>query len=217
MIKKHAYFTVDNISTVSKELLTEVEAFKKRHDYNFNLQNSALLVIDPQNIFLQKDSKKFIPSMPAIVNRIKLLQELYFKHNCFIIHTEHIDTTSGLMANWWQSTIAPEDQSTDLILELTNKQIPILQKSQYDAFLNTDLEKQLRKNNIKQVVIVGVMANLCCETTARSAFMRGFEVFFAIDGTAANNIAFHRASLLNLAYGFATPVLIDELLAYSSK
>jgi bifunctional isochorismate lyase / aryl carrier protein len=56
------------------------------------------------------------------------------------------------------------------------------------------------------------MTHLCCETTARSAFMRGFEVFFTMDGTATYNEQLHRASLLTLSHGFALPVLMDELL-----
>jgi len=78
------------------------------------------------------------------------------------------------------------------------------------------LDKQLKNHGVNQIVIAGVMANLCCESTARSAFMRGFEVFFTIDGTAANNKNFHMASLLNLSYGFATPVLTTEILEWEN-
>ena len=74
-----------------------------------------------------------------------------------------------------------------------------------------------RKANMRHMrafvfVISGVMTHLCCETTARAAFMRGFEVFFTVDGTATYNEALHRSSLLTLSHGFAIPVLIDELL-----
>ena len=31
------------------------------------------------------------------------------------------------------------------------------------------------------------MTNLCCETTARSAFVRDFDVLFLSDGTATSN------------------------------
>ena len=86
----------------------------------------------------------------------------------------------------------------------------ILQKSQYDAFYNTELVKILRENFATQVVITGVMTHLCCETAARSAFVRGFDVFFTVDGTATYNEDFHRAALQNLAHGFATPVLLEE-------
>jgi isochorismate hydrolase len=46
--------------------------------------------------------------------------------------------------------------------------------------------------------------NLCCETTARDAFMRDFRVFFLADGSASSGRDYHLASLRNLAYGFAT-------------
>ena len=88
----------------------------------------------------------------------------------------------------------------------------VIQKSQYDAFFGTTLEGLLRRKVVDQVVISGVMTHLCCETTARSAFMRGFEVFFLVDGTATYNEEFHRAALLNLAHGFAIVTLVDQVL-----
>ena len=79
-------------------------------------------------------------------------------------------------------------------------------KSQYDAFYNTALEEYLRLQNIEQVIITGLLANLCCETTARSAFVRGFEVFFPVDATAAYNREFHMSTFRNLGFGFC-PIL----------
>ena len=61
------------------------------------------------------------------------------------------------------------------------------------------------------MVVSGVMTHLCCETTARSAFVRGFEVFFLIDGTATYNKEHHLATLLNLSHGFANLVLSGEI------
>ncbi|HDD44696.1 MAG TPA: isochorismatase family protein, partial [Candidatus Desulfofervidus auxilii] len=50
--------------------------------------------------------------------------------------------------------------------------------------------------------------------TARSAFMRNFEVFFVVDGTATYNRNFHLATLLNLSHGFAIPVLTQEIINF---
>ena len=88
----------------------------------------------------------------------------------------------------------------------------LIQKSQYDAFYQTQLEGILRDRQVTQVVICGVMTHLCCETTARSAFMHGFEVFFPVDGTVTYRLEYHRASLLNLAHGFASIVLMKNIL-----
>jgi isochorismate hydrolase len=56
------------------------------------------------------------------------------------------------------------------------------------------------------------MTHLCCETTARSAFIQGYVVFFVVDGTATYTESFHRGSLLSLSHGFAVPILVDEIL-----
>jgi isochorismate hydrolase len=47
--------------------------------------------------------------------------------------------------------------------------------------------------------------------------MHGFEVFFAIDGTATYNEEHQRATLLNLSHGFATLVLAQDIVGKVSK
>ncbi|TFK53642.1 Isochorismatase hydrolase [Heliocybe sulcata] len=84
-------------------------------------------------------------------------------------------------------------------------------KSQYDAFLNTALEERLRGKGVKTVVITGTLTNLCCETTAREAFCRDFDVVVLDDGCAAASDRHHRASLENLEFGFADVWTISDL------
>jgi isochorismate hydrolase len=115
------------------------------------------------------------------------------------------------MATWWRDTITVDDPLSAIISDFDFSNRFVLSKNQYDAFYRTSLEEILHKKGVAQLVISGVMTHLCCETTARSAFVRGFEVFFVIDGTATYNENHHMASLLNLAHGFATPVLTNEI------
>jgi bifunctional isochorismate lyase/aryl carrier protein len=56
------------------------------------------------------------------------------------------------------------------------------------------------------------MTHLCCETTARAAFVAGYEVFFLVDGTASYNEEFHISTLKNLAHGFAVLTTTSQLL-----
>lgn len=67
----------------------------------------------------------------------------------------------------------------------------------------TNLEEKLKKMGVEEVIVSGVMTNLCCETTAREAFVRGFRVFFSTDATATTSEDLHQATLKNMAYGFA--------------
>ncbi len=89
----------------------------------------------------------------------------------------------------------------------------IITKNQYDAFYQTDLEEYLRSKNVEQVIISGLLPNLCCETTARSAFVRGFEVFFPVDATAAYNRDFHLSTFRNLGFGFCPLMRTSELIS----
>ena len=88
-----------------------------------------------------------------------------------------------------------------------------MEKSQYDAFYKTSLEERLKDFGANQLVVTGVLTHLCCESTARSAFIRGFEIFFVVDATASYNKQYHLSSLRNLSHGFVTPVLSEELLS----
>ena len=81
----------------------------------------------------------------------------------------------------------------------------VIQKPRYDAFLRTSLEAELRSRGVDTVVITGVITNCCVDTTARSAFMRGFDVLVLEDcvATFAEERDLHDASLRNLSLLFA--------------
>lgn len=79
----------------------------------------------------------------------------------------------------------------------------IVYKHRYSAFYNTDLETILRCLKIEDLVVSGIMTNMCCESTARDAYYRDYRIFFLADGTGSINEEMHLASLLNLAFGFA--------------
>jgi len=85
-------------------------------------------------------------------------------------------------------------------------------KHRYSAFYNTDLETILRCLKVEDVVITGIMTNMCCESTARGAYYRDYRVFFPADGTGSVIEEMHVASLLNLAFGFASVTTCESLL-----
>jgi isochorismate hydrolase len=212
MLKK-LYFSVDSIDGKSVEMIAALR--NERHDarFVFSPRNSALLVLDMQSYFLDESSHAFVPSGRTIIPRINDLIEAYNELQRPIIFTRHVNTeeNTGLMSVWWRETIVPENPMSQIVPEINTSHGMILEKSQYDAFCNTDLEHWLKEQDTSQVVISGVMTHLCCESTARTAFMRGFEVFFLVDGTATYNEKFHQASLINLAHGFAELKLVSEI------
>ena len=183
------------------------------HKIDFKPEYCALLILDMQRYFLDESSHAHIPSALAIIPEVKSLMDAFLKNKLPVILTRHLNTKkdANLMDKWWQDLIIEENPLSEITPELKHPDAIVIKKTQYDAFYRTSLEDLLKKNGINQIVIAGIMTHLCCETTSRSAFVRGFEVLFTIDGTATYNENFHRASLLNLSHGFAIPVLCEEI------
>jgi len=211
---EEAYFSPESIKQKARVMLEEISRLRARHDLTLSPKRSALLIVDMQRYFLEDSSHAFIPAARAIVPRITKLIHAYSQHGRAIVFTRHLNTDAdaGMMSRWWQDLIRKDDPASEIIPEFDTCRGVVIEKSQYDAFHKTQLEEILRQKGVTQVVICGVMTHLCCETTARSAFVRGFEVFFTVDGTATHTEAFQRATLLNLAHGFAIPVLAEEVI-----
>lgn len=212
---KEPYFTTETIAQRAREMLELVRSLRERHPFDFRPERAALLVLDMQRYFLEEASHASIPSARAVLPKIEELIVAFAKRGRPVILTRHINTKedAGQMGKWWRELIREEDPLSELIPGLFPGNGLIIEKGQYDAFYKTPLEELLRGEGVEQLAISGVMTHLCCETTARAAFVRGFKVFFVIDGTATYNADFHRATLLNLAHGFAHPVLAEELIA----
>jgi nicotinamidase-related amidase len=83
---------------------------------------------------------------------------------------------------------------------------PVLNKVTTSAFTSTGIDMILRNRAVTDVVVCGVVANVCVELTARDAADRGFGVIIPEDGTAAYDEAAFQAMLATCArfYGVVT-------------
>lgn len=210
---KQKYFTVKNISQKSAQMLAGIKKTFKGRDIDFEFEKSALIVLDMQNYFLDMPSHAFLPSADAIVPNLQKLIKIYYSKKRPVIFTRHENTrtNSNLMYEFWKNILKKGHQSK-ITKKLNTKNAKIIKKTQYDAFYKTNLEKFLKRKHIKHLLITGVMTHLCLETTARSAFVRGFMPFFPIDTTATYNEQFHKASMLNASNGFAKVDTVSDIL-----
>jgi bifunctional isochorismate lyase/aryl carrier protein len=202
----------------SRSFLDEAEALARRSSElgreAFTPGGTALLVIDMQGYFLDPSSHAFLPAALAIIPRINALCRAFAAGGLPVVFTRHLNTpqNAGSLGPWWRDTIRAEDPLSTISAEIDTTRGTVVEKSQYDAFHGTELGRRLREQGIGRVVVTGVATHLCCETTARSAFVQGFDVTFPFDGTATYDEEHHLASLLNLSHGFASIISMDALL-----
>lgn len=72
----------------------------------------------------------------------------------------------------------------------------------------------LQRLGITHLVIAGMTANLCCESTGRHAMEKGYDVTFLSDAIGANNVPAYEASIrVNYPLIANAVITVEEFLA----
>ena len=82
------------------------------------------------------------------------------------------------------------------------------------GFANTDLDLQLKKHGIHQLIVIGLIAHTCVEATVRFAAELGYEVTVVEDATADyGDEEMHAALEVNIPNYASAVVTTDEIVA----
>ncbi|HUV29974.1 MAG TPA: isochorismatase family cysteine hydrolase [Acidobacteriota bacterium] len=212
-----AYVTPETLNARTTAWLEEIAPFNE-HNMRLDKDTCALLVIDMQRFFLDPESPTYTCGGAAILPGVKRLVAAFRAADRPVIFTRHVHhparLDAGIMEWWWDGMCvegSPESELHPDVEPLAHEKIIL--KHRYSAFYNTDLETVLRCLNIRDLVISGIMTNMCCESTARDAYYRDYRVFFLADGTGSVNEQMHLASLLNAGFGFAYVTTVARITA----
>ena len=186
-------------------------------------RRAALLVIDMQAEYVEPgETPSWVPEATRLVTRLARLLVAARRTGLPIIHTAFARTHSGLdrpatgasMPNRYPGVPTPDlPCSPRFPAELAPREGEVvILKPSYGAFFDTPLDTILRNLGRDTVIVTGTMTNLCCGTTARQAYERGYRVVFVSDLTATNDSALHEAEIRTLRYGFARIATADEVL-----
>jgi len=87
-------------------------------------------------------------------------------------------------------------------------------KSRFSAFMPTvsDLPEKLTAAGIRNVVITGMLTNMCCETSARDAMMLDFRVVMVTDANAARFIDDHTIGFSTVFQSFGDVLTTEEVI-----
>ncbi len=138
--------------------------------------NRALLVIDVQREYFEGafPIRHPVGHLEAILETMDAANKAQIP--TIVIRHHQPDPQSPVFrlgSDLWQLHPEVESRPRDILID---KQLP-------GSFTNTPLEQFLKENGIETVCIAGYMTQICCDTTARQAFHRGFQVEFLRDAT----------------------------------
>lgn len=177
---------------------------------------TALLFVDPYNDFLSEGGKLW-PKVQEVATEVGLLDHLRTivaavrKAAMPIFVAPHRRWEPGDFEDWdhpspyqlaagasqvfakgswggeWHPDFAPQPGDT-----------VVTEHWGGSGFANTDLDYRLKQRGITHVIVIGLLANTCIETTARFAAELGYHVTLVKDATAAfSKEAMHSAHELN--------------------
>jgi nicotinamidase-related amidase len=205
---------------------------KDETSLGFPLDRTALLVIDPVNDFLSeggagyeltKNTLKLNNTVSNIKKaiegaRAKGIRVLYgpMAYTEADYADEQLQRRSGInrlmfenkmfLADSWGADFHPDlkPQEGDIIL---------LPHKSCDVF-RTDLPEYLQQMGITHLVIAGMAANLCCESTARHAMEDGYDVTMLKDAMGAASLPEYEAAVhLNLPLIANSLINTDQFLS----
>lgn len=188
---------------------------------------SALVVVDMQNAFLDEAvGFRFAAGAVEIVEPINDLARRFRAAGGHVVWV--LTTSRPSRADWpslrrllgdeamdfRQSVLAEGGHGHALWPGLEVEEADsITVKYRYSAMAEAqgELEQVLRARGATSVYVAGTQTNICCESTARDAMMRGYEVYMVADCLAAESRELHEASLRSFETGFGRVVSSDQM------
>lgn len=143
--------------------------------------NTALLIIDVQNDYFP-GGKMELSGAEKAGKKTKQLLDYYRKNNLPIIHIKHIANQGGATF-FLPNTLGAEIHS----IVKPNKGEKVIVKHYPNSFRETDLLAYLESENIKNLVITGMMTDVCVDATIRAAWDYGFNNTVIGDATATRD------------------------------
>ncbi|HEX9509405.1 MAG TPA: cysteine hydrolase family protein [Puia sp.] len=177
----------------------------------------ALILIDIQKAFDQLESFGGERNNPGAEENARLLLEYWREKEWPLFHIRHCSVkpgsplAEGHPGNEFKKEVRPLSGET------------VIKKSVNSAFIGTDLKAQLDEQEIRTVVIAGLITQHCVSTSARMAGNYGYQTFVASDATAAFRVKglngevydaelVHQLSLATINREFAQVITTKEIL-----
>ena len=168
----------------------------------YQKQITALLVIDPYNDFISEGGKIWdriravaeandcVAHMLQVLNAARQanLRVFYAMHRRY--RPGDYETWTYLApiqkAAWLRKTFEYGTWGGEFRSEFAPKPGEIVVQEHWcsSGFANTDLDLQLKKHGIRQLIVIGLIAHTCIEATVRYAAELGYDVTVVKDATA---------------------------------
>lgn len=198
----------------------------------YDPSTTAVLLVDPYNDFLSEDGKAW-PLVGPVAEEVGLLDHLRAvvatarARGISIFFVPHHRAEPGDIAGWLHATPYQQQTSHNQVFAKDTVggtfhddfqpqpgDVVVHEHWGSSGFANTDLDQQLKQHGIRRIVLIGMIANTCIESTGRFGSELGYHVTLVKDATAAfSHEAMHAAHAINGPTYAHAILTTDELIA----
>lgn len=169
-------------------------------------RRSAVVVVDMVNDFCKPGGAMVLPGYEALVApQLAIIDAARASGAAVVwVHDEH-RRNMRRDREWLKRTPHCVEGSwgTEIIEDLGARDDEIhLVKRRYSAFFGTDLDLTLKDMMIDQLVVIGVVTNICVRSTVHDGFFLGYEIVVPHDACAATGPREQASSLYDIATHF---------------
>src|SRR5215813_6982843 len=192
---------------------------------NFDKETTALLVIDPYNDFISEGGKIWdrIKNVAETTNTVPHMSQLVAaarQVGLRVFYAMHRRYRPGDYESW--KYIAPIQKSAlkskvfeygtwggEIRTEFAPQAGDIIAQEHWGSsgFANTDLDLLLKRHGIQRLIVIGLIAHTCVESTVRTAPELGYESPVVKDATADYSDEYMHAALVTNLPSYANAIV----------
>jgi nicotinamidase-related amidase len=169
----------------------------------YSPHDTALLIVDPYNDFLSEggklwDAAKEVAQGIDLLDHMRAVLGAAREHGIRVFIVPHHQTVPGDYRSWdhlsptqhrvlERQTFAAGSWGAEWHPDFIPREEELVASQHWasSGFANTDLDMLLKQHRISKVVIIGMKANTCVDTTARFAQELGYHVTLIRDAIGA--------------------------------
>jgi len=160
------------------------------------MSKQALVIIDMLRDFVLPGAPLEVPQARHIVPNIKRQIDEARKKGIPVIYLCDRHRPDDVEFKVWPPHAVENSEGAEIIDELKPQEGDyVVPKISYSAFYKTELEELLKKLKIDELIITGVVTNICVLYTAMDALARGYKVEVPEDSVAALNQEDHKFAI----------------------
>lgn len=169
----------------------------------------ALFVIDMLNDFLRKDGALYCGDKSReIIPFVKEKIEEFRKSGDLVVFICDFHDPNDIEFKIFPKHSVAGTEGAKIIDELPlDEKDPIIHKTRYSAFYNSNLDDVLQSHNITEVHVVGVCTSICVMDTVGDLRNRDYKVIVYKDGVADFDSKAHQFSLERIKKTYGAEII----------